>query len=58
MEFTCFCHDKDHEQCYDGLIGLFDEDCSCCRDTATLKGLIIPDGFRGPRRDSSGNRVP
>jgi hypothetical protein len=33
-EFTCFCHDVDHETCYDGLIGLFDYECSCCRDTA------------------------
>jgi hypothetical protein len=30
----CFCHDEDHEICYDGLIGLFDPNCSCCRDTA------------------------
>jgi hypothetical protein len=34
MEFSCFCHDEEHEICWDGLIGLFDHECSCCRNTA------------------------
>ena len=33
VDYDCFCHDPDHEQCFDGLIGIFDENCSCCVDT-------------------------
>jgi hypothetical protein len=30
---TCYCDAPDHEMCWDGLVGLYDPNCSCCRDT-------------------------
>ena len=29
----CNCDAPDHEMCWDGLVGLYDPNCSCCRDT-------------------------
>jgi hypothetical protein len=31
---TCYCDEEHHDVCWDGLVGLFDPDCSCCLDTA------------------------
>ncbi len=36
---TCFCHDKDHETCYDGLVGIFDPNCNCCREKNSAEYL-------------------
>ena len=30
---TCYCDAPDHEMCWDGLVGLYDPNCSCCKDT-------------------------
>ena len=30
---SCYCKDEDHELCYDGVVGLFDSSCSCCKET-------------------------
>ena len=45
---TCFCNDElDHEVCWDGLVGLFDPDCTCCQDTARDLGLdMLPEEGR------------
>ena len=29
----CNCDAPDHEMCWDGVVGLYDPNCSCCRDT-------------------------
>jgi hypothetical protein len=33
-DYTCYCPDEEHETCYDGLVGIFDINCTCCLDTA------------------------
>lgn len=30
---SCYCENKEHEICYDGIIGTYDENCECCKDT-------------------------
>jgi len=29
----CYCGDAEHEMCYDNIIGLYDDSCSCCKET-------------------------
>lgn len=28
---SCFCEDENHEICFDGLIGIYNENCKCCK---------------------------
>ena len=34
---SCYCENKEHEICYDGIIGTYDENCECCKDTNSLQ---------------------
>ena len=33
---NCYCENKEHEICYDGIIGTYDENCECCKDTSNM----------------------
>ena len=30
----CYCGDVEHEMCYDNIIGMYDDACSCCKETS------------------------
>ena len=30
---SCYCDQTEHEMCWDGIIGIYDSDCSCCINT-------------------------
>jgi len=30
----CYCDDAEHEMCYDNIIGMYDDACSCCKETS------------------------
>ena len=33
---NCYCTDREHEICYDNIIGMYDDRCECCRVTFSI----------------------